>query len=104
MAAEIGTPDTPAYGASKAYVSRYLEGLRYRSGGDVVVTDVRAGYVDTPMTPKADRFRECSPETAARGIIRAVDGERDVTYVLRRWWLVSKLLAVLLDRYRAELA
>jgi short-subunit dehydrogenase len=104
VAAEVGTPDMPAYGASKAYVSRYLEALRYRSDGDVSVTDVRPGYVDTPMAPEADRFWECSPETAARGIVRAIDGERDVAYVPRRWWLVSKLLAVLPDRYRAELA
>ena len=44
------------------------------------------------------------PDTAARGIARAINGERDVAYVPRRWWLVSKLLAVLPDRYRSELA
>lgn len=104
VAAEIGDPDMPAYGASKAYVSRYLEGLRYRSDDDVVVTDVRPGYVDTPMAPEADRFWECSPETAARGIARAIAKEKDVAYVTRRWWLVSKLLAVLPDRFRADVA
>jgi len=103
VAAEVGTPTMPAYGASKAYVSRYLEGLRYRSGDDVSVTDVRPGYVDTPMAPETDRFWECSPETAARHIARAVAKDRDVAYVTRRWWLVSKLLAVLPDRYRSEL-
>ncbi|WP_254839521.1 SDR family NAD(P)-dependent oxidoreductase [Natronomonas marina] len=103
VAAEIGSPTMPAYSASKAYVSRYLEGLRYRSDDDVVVTDVRPGYVDTPMSPETDRFWECSPETAARGIVRAIAKEKEVAYVPRRWWLVSKLLAVLPDRYRANL-
>jgi short-subunit dehydrogenase len=104
VAAEIGTPAMPAYNASKAYVSRYLEGLRYRSNDGIVVTDVRPGYVDTPMAPEADRLWECSPETAARGIARAIAKEQDVAYVPRRWWLVSKLLAVLPDRYRTTLA
>jgi short-subunit dehydrogenase len=102
VAAEIGNPAMPAYSASKAYVSRYLEGLRYRTGDDVVVTDVRPGYVDTPMAPDADRFWECSPETAARGVARAVRKEKAVAYVTRRWWLVSTVLAVLPDRYRAD--
>jgi len=104
VAAEIGNGTMPAYSASKAYVSRYLEGLRYRSDGDVVVTDVRPGYVDTPMSPDTDRFWECSPETAARQIARAITKGSDVAYVTRRWWLVSKLLAVLPDRYRSGMA
>ncbi len=103
VAAEIGDPAMPAYSASKAYVSRYLEGLRYRSDDAVTVTDVRPGYVDTPMSPDTDRFWECSPETAAGQIARAIAAEKPVAYVTRRWWLVSKLLAVLPDRYRADM-
>ena len=102
VAAEVGSPTLPAYSASKAYVSRYLEGLRYRAGEDIAVTDVRPGFVDTDMSPDADRFWECSPETAAAGIARAIEREPAVAYVPRRWWLVSKLLGVLPDRLRAE--
>lgn len=102
VAAEIGSPTMPAYSASKAFVSRYLEGLRYRTmERDVVVTDVRPGFVDTPMSPDTDRFWECSAETAARQIVRAIDAERSVPYVTRRWRLVSTLLRVLPDRVRA---
>lgn len=106
VAAEVGSPTLPAYSASKAFVGRYLEGLRYRaarSDADLVVTDVRPGFVDTPMSPDSDRFWECSPETAARQIARAVEKEKDVAYVTRRWWLVAKVLGVLPDRVRAEL-
>jgi short-subunit dehydrogenase len=105
VASEVGSPTLPAYSASKAYVSRYLEGLRYRArrADDIVVTDVRPGFVDTPMAPEADRFWECSPETAARQIGRAIDDEKELAYVTRRWWLVSKLLGVLPDRVRAGL-
>jgi short-subunit dehydrogenase len=106
VAAEVGSATLPAYAASKAFVSRYLEGLRYRaaeSDADVTVTDVRPGFVDTPMSPETERFWECSPETAARQTARAIRKETDVAYVTRRWWLVSKLLGVLPDRVRAGL-
>ncbi|MEF8807260.1 SDR family NAD(P)-dependent oxidoreductase [Natronomonas sp.] len=101
VAAEIGSPSMPAYSATKAYVSRYLEGLRYGAGEDISVTDIRPGFVDTPMSPDADRFWECSPETAASQIARAIRTDKDVAYVTRRWWLVSKVLGLLPDRYRA---
>lgn len=105
VAGEIGSPSLPAYSASKAFVSRYLEGLRYRakrSDADVTVTDVRPGFVDTPMSPQSDRFWECSPETAAAQIARAIRKRKDVAYVTRRWWLVSKALGLLPDRFRAD--
>lgn len=102
VAAEIGSPTMPAYSASKAYVSRYLEGLRYRAGEDVSVTDIRPGFVDTPMSPESDRFWECSPETAARQIARGIHKEKKVAYITRRWWLVSKVLSVLPDRFRSN--
>lgn len=103
VAGEVGSPTLPAYSASKAFVARYLEGLRYRSAVDVTVTDVRPGFVDTPMSPETERFWECSPETAARQIARAIEKEKDVAYVTRRWWLVSKFIGVLPDRLRAGL-
>jgi len=106
VAAEVGSPTLPAYSASKAFVSRYLEGLRYRAAGDetdvdIAVTDVRPGFVDTPMSPDSDRFWECSPETAAAQIHRAIRKETDVAYVTRRWWLVARVLGLLPDRLRA---
>lgn len=102
VAAEVGSPTLPAYSASKAFVARYLEGLRYRAAdADVTVTDVRPGFVDTPMSPESDRFWECSAETAAAQIARAIRKDEDVVYVTRRWWLVSKVLGVLPDRIRA---
>lgn len=114
VAAEVGSPTLPAYSASKAFVARYLEGLRYRAAdadadtdadtdADVTVTDVRPGFVDTPMSPESDRFWECSAETAAAQIARAIRKDEDVVYVTRRWWLVSKVLGVLPDRIRASM-
>ncbi|PCR91004.1 SDR family NAD(P)-dependent oxidoreductase [Natrinema ejinorense] len=94
MAAHVGNGDAPAYNASKAYVSTYLEGLRYRRTGrdvDVTITTIEPGFVDTKLS--LGGFWECSPETAAEQIARAIRNERAHAYVTRRWraiaWLVD---------------
>ncbi len=46
-----GLPGAGAYSASKAAASRYLESLRVElHGSGVKVTDIRPGYIRTPMT------------------------------------------------------
>jgi short-subunit dehydrogenase len=46
-----GLPSSAAYCASKAFLSRFLEALRVDlDGSHVVVTDVRPGFVRTPLT------------------------------------------------------
>ena len=53
MAALSAVGTSPVYSASKAFVSRYLEGLRFTVdslGLDIAVTDVKPGYVESPMT------------------------------------------------------
>ncbi|ELY48212.1 SDR family NAD(P)-dependent oxidoreductase [Natronorubrum sulfidifaciens] len=99
VAAVFGNGGAPAYNASKAFVSTYLEGLRYRQAGregDVTITTVEPGFVDTEMA--MGEFWMCSPETAARQIRRAIDRERDHVYVTRRWRLVAWVLNALPER------
>ncbi|QCW02317.1 SDR family NAD(P)-dependent oxidoreductase [Natrinema pallidum] len=94
VAAHVGNGDAPAYNASKAYVSRYLEGLRYRGAdrdADVTITTIEPGFVDTKLS--LGGFWECSPETAAEQIARAIRTAQQHAYVTRRWraiaWLVD---------------
>ncbi|QFU81087.1 SDR family NAD(P)-dependent oxidoreductase [Natronorubrum aibiense] len=99
VAAVFGNGGAPAYNASKAFVSTYLEGLRYQQAGresDVAITTVEPGFVDTDMA--MGEFWMCSPETAARQIRRAIDRERDHVYVTRRWQLVAWVLNALPER------
>jgi short-subunit dehydrogenase len=90
--------EAPAYGASKAFMSRYLQGLRLRakaSGLPVHVTDVRPGFVATAMM-KADKpFWVASAEKAARQIVAAADRRAKIVYVTRRWALIGWLLKAL---------
>ena len=95
VAALRGAGVAPAYGASKAFMSRYLQGLHFRakhSGLPIRVTDVRPGFVDTAMM-KADKpFWVASPAKAAAQIVAGVERGRRIVYVSRRWTLVGWLL------------
>lgn len=96
VAAHFGNGGTQAYNASKSFVSRYLEGLRSRQAGsdaDVVITTIEPGFVDTDLSYGS--FWECSPETAASQILRAIQKERTHAYVTRRWRLVAWVLVLL---------
>ncbi|TAL39336.1 MAG: SDR family NAD(P)-dependent oxidoreductase [Spirochaetes bacterium] len=90
-----GNGTAPAYSASKAFVSNYLEGLRCaakKSGADITVTDIVPGYVDTEMAKGEGLFWVASPETAARQIVRALIRKKPRVYVTRRWALVAMVL------------
>lgn len=91
VASHRGSPFSPAYNASKAFISNYMEGLRLNLGRfGVAVTDVRPGYIATPMTEgQKGMFWVVSAERAADGIYRAILKRRRVAYVPRRWSAVA---------------
>lgn len=90
IAGDRGRRGAPAYGASKAGLTTFLEALRNRlAGRGVDVVTVRPGYVDTPMTEGMNTFWSVSAERAAELILHhARRGSVDV-HVPRRWWFVS---------------
>jgi short-subunit dehydrogenase len=99
LAALRGNRHAPAYSASKAFESNYLEGVRYRfmkSRLPIVVTDVQAGFVDTPMA-KGGTFWMASVQTAARQITAAIRARKKHVYVTRRWRLIAWLMRVVPD-------
>jgi len=80
LAAYRGLPKQAAYSASKAYLSAFLEALRVdlRSAG-IAVTDIRPGYVRTPMTQgNASMPFAVDADTAAREIERAIRRKKAV--------------------------
>lgn len=90
VSAHVGLPDEPAYSASKAFVSNYLQALRFRQSGrdpDVTVTTIEPGYVDTDLS--LGGFWETTPETAAAQIFSAIQRKRRRAFVTRRWRLVA---------------
>jgi decaprenylphospho-beta-D-erythro-pentofuranosid-2-ulose 2-reductase len=97
VAGERGRKPVVLYGASKAGLSAYLEGLdhKYRSEGLRVVC-VKPGFVKTSMTEglPTPPFAG-TPEGVAQDVLRALDGGTPVLYTPRIWALVMLVIRFL---------
>ncbi len=91
-----GLAAAPAYSASKAYQAHYLEALRQRAKGrrtGICVTEIRPGFVDTPLLSNPNVFFWVMPvDRTARQIVRALDCRKGVVSVTRRWRLLVPLI------------
>ncbi len=106
VAALRGSGACPAYNASKAYVSNYLEGLRVKarqSSKEIIVTDIKPGFVDTPMAQGDGLFWVASPETAAKQIGRLIRRRKAHGYVTQRWRIIAIILKLIPRRLYARL-
>jgi short-subunit dehydrogenase len=95
-----GNSFAPAYSASKAYMSTYLEGLLIKikkQKRNIYLTDIQPGFVDTKMAKANGRFWVATPEKAAKQIFTAISKKRFRVYITRRWWLVAKIMKWLPD-------
>jgi len=92
VAGERGRKPVVLYGAAKAGLTRYLEGLdhRYHAAGLRVVT-VKPGFVKTGMTAGLDPPPFAGePEGVARDVVRALDRGRPVVYTPGVWrWVMG---------------
>ncbi len=91
IASIIGNRHVPAYFASKAYQSSYLESLwmkAQRSKKDISVTNILPGYVDTAMA-KGDIFWVAPLDKACKQIYSAIKKKKKKAYVTKRWRLVA---------------
>lgn len=94
VAGERGRKPVVIYGASKAGLSAYLEGLdhRYHAEG-LSVLCVKPGFVKTGMTAglKPPPFAG-DPVEVARDVVRAMDREQSVLYTPGAWGPVMQLI------------
>jgi len=98
VAAVRGNSWAPAYSASKAFMSNYAEGLNMKARRlqkEVVITDIRPGFINTKMAKGNGQFWIIPKEKAAEEIIRAVEKKKRVAYITRRWWLVAQIMRML---------
>jgi decaprenylphospho-beta-D-erythro-pentofuranosid-2-ulose 2-reductase len=91
VAGDRGRASNHLYGAAKAAVSAFCEGLRgrlWRHG--VHVLTIKPGFVDTPMTRGLPLPRPlvASPERVAAAIADAVARRRDTLYTPWFWALI----------------
>jgi len=94
VAGDRGRKPVILYGAAKAGLAHYLEGLdyKYRAQGLHVVC-VKPGFVKTSMTTglKPPPFAGEADGVAA-DVIRAIDRGQSVVYTPRIWWAVMMVI------------
>lgn len=106
--AHRGGSEAPAYNASKAFVSNYLEGLRKKAFlkcSDLLVTTIEPGFVDTLMYKDGEKSNilVATKEKAADQIFKAISKKRDHAYITRRWiviaWIYKNIPSWLYKRF-----
>ena len=99
VAGDRGRQPNFVYGAAKAMVSTYLQGLRGKLlPHGVHVVDIRPGLVDSPMTAKFEKGALWStPELVANKIVRAIDAKRHTVYVPSYWRIIMAIVCSIPD-------
>jgi len=94
VAGDRGRQSNYIYGAAKAMVNTFLQGLRNRlQPAGVQVLTVKPGFVDTPMTADFKKgFLWAQPETVANDIYRAVEKQKDIIYSPFFWRFIMLLI------------
>lgn len=89
VAGTNGIGSLAAYSASKAFAQNYLVAMRqlaYKEKTDVVFTDIRPGWVRTPLVKDYVEYpMEMAPDYVAVEIIKAIAKKRSVAVIDWRW-------------------
>ena len=97
VAGERGRKPVIMYGAAKAGLSHYLEGLDHKHHADGLrVVTVKPGFVKTTMTAGLDPPPFAGePEAVARRVLRAIDRGTPVLYAPAAWRLIMAVIRAL---------
>lgn len=90
-----GSKHGPSYSASKSFQINYLEGMRQKVNTlkmPIFITDIRPGFVDTPMAKSKKRFWVSPIDKAVKQIIRNIKSKKRIAYVTNRWLLIAILM------------
>lgn len=95
VAGDRGRPSNYVYCSAKAAVSVFCEGLRARLfKAGVSLTDIRPGFVATPMTQglALPALLVAQPEAIARRIVAGIERKTDVLYAPGFWALIMAMI------------
>jgi len=92
IASLLGGAANPTYNASKAYQANFMEALWIKAQKSkktkIAVTDIRPGFVDTKLA-QGETFWKAGVDKAAAQIIKAIERQKKVAYITKRWRLVA---------------
>ncbi|MBC7886682.1 MAG: SDR family NAD(P)-dependent oxidoreductase [Ferruginibacter sp.] len=98
IAGNRGNSFAPAYSASKAFMSNYMEGLYLKAVRlklPIYITDIQPGFVQTKMAKAERQFWVATTGKAATQIYTAINRKKRIAYITKRWWLVAKIMRAL---------
>ena len=112
IASVRGNSRAPAYSASKAFMSTYMEGLHFKARRlekrnpkvMISVTDIQPGFVNTKMAKGTIRFWESPVEKASWQIFAAIKKKKRKVYITHRWSVIAWILKWLPYRILRRLA
>lgn len=90
-----GNSMAPAYSASKAFESNYMEGLYLKAKRlkkNISITDVQPGFVNTAKANGDKKFWVASVEKASTQIFNGIKQKKKRVYVTKRWAIIAWLL------------
>ncbi|MEJ6023460.1 SDR family NAD(P)-dependent oxidoreductase [Ramlibacter sp. PS4R-6] len=89
VAGDRGRRKNYTYGAAKALVDRYVEGLQHRfAGSGVRIVLAKPGPTDTPMTAHMDTRGMASAADVAKRIVEGARRGQPVIYAPAKWRLI----------------
>ncbi len=93
IAGTKGLGSAPAYSATKAMQNTYLQALEQlavRKQHNINFTDIRPGFVDTPLLTDSEHFPMLmTTEQVARSIMKAIRHHRHVCIIDTRWRILT---------------
>ena len=104
VASDKGRPSNYQYGAAKAALNIFCEGLFYLNmNKKLSIRVIKAGFVGTTKTLKiAPSFLCISPQKFARKLLENID-KQGIEYLPRWWFMIMKIVRILPDWLVAKL-
>jgi short-subunit dehydrogenase len=100
IASVRGNSFAPAYSASKAFMSIYMEGLaikiqrikKQNPNCSIYTTDIQPGFIKTKMAKGNGQFWVAPVDKAVKQIYKAIKNKKRRVYITRRWALIAWLM------------
>jgi short-subunit dehydrogenase len=100
IASKRGNSFAPAYSASKAFMSIYMEGLaikiqrikKQKPNSLIYTTDIQPGFVKTKMAKGNGQFWVAPVDKAVKQIYKAIKNKKRRVYITHRWALIAWIM------------
>ena len=96
VAGDRGRKSNYIYGASKALIDTYLQGLQHRlalMNSKVTATLIKPGPTATPMTAGIiGKGKLASPEQVAQDIVHAIEKGKKTVYTPKKWEIIMMII------------